>query len=132
MCATALALSASAGCTKKPTAYETLPQLKSALDEPVTSPEQNKQHSDLARLVSEEGHLEGLSRTDVEAKLGKGDPCARHPLCRERGFEDDDWYYEVGTLSESPDTPYLRYRPALILGFNRFGKVERTFVLRVE
>jgi hypothetical protein len=27
---------------------------------------------------------------------------------------------------------YLRVRPALIVGFNRFGKVERTYNLRVQ
>ncbi|MFT3924988.1 MAG: hypothetical protein QM778_20805 [Myxococcales bacterium] len=119
-------------CAKKPTAYETLPQLRQAIEEPVTSPEQNQRHSQLVQMVSEEGHLEGLSRTDVEAKIGKGDVCSKHPLCSQQGFMDDDWYYEIGTASEGPDASYLRYRPALILGFNRFGKVERTYVLRVE
>ena len=42
------------------------------------------------------------------------------------GFESDDWYYEIGRESGN----YVRHRPALILGFGRFGKVERTFVLR--
>jgi hypothetical protein len=124
---TLLALAA-AGCAKKPTAYETLPQLKQAIDTPVSSPEQNKQHSAIAETVSEEGHLEGLTRTEVSEKIGPGDPCGRHPMCRERGFEDDDLYYEVGEQGEN----YVRYRPALIVGFSRFGKVERTFVLHVE
>jgi hypothetical protein len=120
LCATA--------CAKQPTAYETLPQLKQALVTPVSSDEQNKQHSALAELVSEQGHLEGLTRLQVEEKVGRGDDCERHPLCGERGFEDDDWYFEVGEQGQS----YVRYRPALIVGFNRFGTVERTFVLRVE
>jgi hypothetical protein len=129
----ALALVASSsGCVKKPTAYETLPQLKQALEEPVTTAEQNKQHSTLAQLVSEEGHLEGLTRTEVEAKVGKGDQCSKHPLCAKQGFEDDDWYYEVGTEGSGSEASYVRYRPALILGFSRFGKVERTFVLQVQ
>jgi hypothetical protein len=127
-----MCLAALAGCAKKPTAYETLPQLKQAIDEPVLSAEQNKQHSALAQLVSEEGHLEGLTRTEVESKVGRGAPCSQHPLCGEQGFEVDDWYYEVGAPNEGPDATYLRYRPALIVGFNRFGKVERTYVLRVE
>jgi hypothetical protein len=130
--AVALSLAALVACAKKPTAYETLPQLKQAIDEPVMSAEQNKQHSAVAQLVSEEGHLEGLTRTDVESKVGKGDQCSKHPLCSEQGFEDDDWYYEVGVPGDAADAAYLRYRPALIVGFNRFGKVERTFVLRVE
>ena len=64
--------------------------------------------------------------------MGKGDLCSRHPLCSEQGFQDDDWYYDVGTQNPAPNATYLRYRPALIVGFSRFGKVERTFVLRVE
>ncbi len=125
------ALGASA-CAKKPTAYETLPQLKSALHEPVMSPEQNAQHSALAELVSEEGHLEGMHRTDVETKIGRGDICQYHEVCREKGFEDDDWYYEVGTRPEASGGPQLKHLPALIVGFNRFGKVERTFVMRIR
>jgi hypothetical protein len=123
----ALALLACA-CAKRPTAQETLPQLRDALETPVSSAEQNKQHSALAELVSEEKHLQGLTRVEVEQKLGRGEDCGRHPICGERGFDDSDWYYEVGTQGES----YVRYRPALIVGFNRFGKVERTFVLRVQ
>lgn len=107
---------------------ETLPRLKTALEAPVSSAEQNKQNSDLVVQVSEDKHLEGLTRLEVEEKLGKGTPCANHPICRERGFFEDDWYYEVGKEGSA----YLRHRPALILGFSRFGKVERTFVLEVQ
>jgi hypothetical protein len=111
-----------------PGAQETLPRLKNALAEPVSTPEQNKQHSDLAVTVSEEKHLHGLTRIEVEEKVGKGDECSSHPICKERGFYEDDWYYEVGREGSS----YVRHRPALIVGFNRFGKVERTFVLEVK
>jgi hypothetical protein len=111
-----------------PGAQETLPRLKNALSEPVSTPEQNKQHSDLAVTISEEKHLHGRTRLEVEEKVGKGDLCNNHPICKERGFYEDDWYYEVGTEGSS----YVRHRPALIVGFNRFGKVERTFVLEVK
>jgi len=111
-----------------PSAQETLPRLKNALDEPVSTAEQNKQHSDLAVTISEQKHLHGLTRLELEQKVGKGDMCGKHPICKERGFWDDDWYYEVGTEGSS----YVRHRPALIVGFNRFGKVERTFVLEVR
>jgi hypothetical protein len=94
----------------------------------VSSVEQNKQHSDLAVQVSEEKHLHGLTRLELEQKLGKGALCSAHPICTERGFYPDDWYYEVG----SEGARYVRHRPALIVGFNRFGKVERTFVLEVR
>jgi hypothetical protein len=123
-----LALLVCAACTKQPTAYETLPQLKRALDESVESDPQNRQNSALVETISEERHLEGLTRLQVEEKVGRGDDCARHPLCQEKGFEDDDWYYEVGRQGAG----YVRYRPALIVGFNRFGTVDRTYVLRVQ
>ncbi len=127
-----LCLLSAAACAKKPTAYETLPQLKNALHEPVLSQEQNLQHSQLVELVSEEGHLEGLHRSDVETKIGRGDICQYHKVCREQGFEDDDWYYEVGVKPEEGDGSRLKHLPALIVGFNRFGKVERTFVMRIR
>jgi hypothetical protein len=111
-----------------PSAQETLPRLRSAIDEPVSSPELNKQHSDLAILVSDEKHVQGLTRLELEQKIGKGALCSAHPICKERGFYPDDWYYEIGTVGSS----YVRHRPALIVGFNRFGKVERTFVLEVR
>lgn len=110
-----------------PSAHDTLPRLKNALHQPVSTPEQNKANSELAIQVSEYKHLEGLTRLEVEEKVGKGADCSEHPMCKERGFYPDDWYYEVGTEGST----YLRHRPALIVGFNRFGKVERTFVLEV-
>jgi outer membrane protein assembly factor BamE (lipoprotein component of BamABCDE complex) len=124
--AAAMAFAISCG-PPPPSAQDTLPRLKNALDEPVSTPEQNKANSDLVVQVSELKHIEGMSREDVEQKLGKGSPCSEHPMCTERGFYEDDWYYEIGTQGSN----YVRHRPALIVGFNRFGKVDRTFVLEV-
>ncbi|MDB4987938.1 MAG: hypothetical protein JWN04_3116, partial [Myxococcaceae bacterium] len=76
--------------------------------------------------VSQDKQLQGLTREEVEEKLGKGDLCSRHPICSERGFDSQDWYYEIG----QEGSEYVRHRPSLIVGFSRFGKVERTFVLR--
>lgn len=124
-----LAISWSFGCgPPPPSAQDTLPRLRQALSEPVTSKEQNQQNSQLTSEVSKHRLLHGLTRSDVERELGKGAPCSEHPLCHERGFFPDDWYYEVGDAGAS----YIRHRPALVVGFNRFGKVERTFVLEVR
>jgi hypothetical protein len=122
-----LALFGLGACAAKPTPYETLPQLKEAVNTEVASTDQSRQYSALAQLVSEEKHLHGLTRPELAAKVGAGQKCLRLPLCRERGFEDDDLFYEVGMPAES--VPHV---PILIVGFNRFGKVERTFVMRVE
>jgi hypothetical protein len=118
-----------AACAPKgPAATETLPKLREALTQPVTTPEQNKANSDLVELIAEEGHLLGLTRLEVEQKLGKGDDCATHELCQKQGFDPTDWYYEVGQMGEG----YMRLRPALIVGFDRFGKSVRTYNLRVD
>jgi hypothetical protein len=111
-----------------PSAQDTLPRLKNVLQEPVSSVEQNKRNSALVVQVSEYKHLHGLTRLELEEKVGKGKSCADHPLCSERGFDPEDWYYEIGTEGSS----YVRHRPALVVGFSRFGKVERTFVLEVQ
>ena len=99
MTVVALCLTALPGCAEKPTAYETLPQLKQAIDEPVMSAEQNKQHSALAQLVSEEGHLEGLTRTDIEAKVGRGDACPNIPCAVSKGSR-----WTTGTTKLEPPT----------------------------
>lgn len=124
--ATLAALLASA-CAHGPTPAETLPKLAAALDAPVESSAQNGENSALVEQVSSEKFLHQMTRGEVAKALGReGEPCSRHPICGERGFYDEDWYYEVG----SEGATYIRHRPALILGFSRFGKVERSFVLR--
>jgi hypothetical protein len=123
-----LILLAAACGPKAAPATETLPKLRNAIDGTVTTPEQNKANSDLVQQISDEGHLLGLTRVEVEERLGKGDDCARHPLCGEQGFDPSDLYYEIG----QPGEGYMRMRPALIVGFDRFGKSVRTYNLRVE
>jgi hypothetical protein len=116
---------ASACAAAAPT--DTLPRLAEAIRSPVATPAENAEHSRLAQLASRNKLLQGLTRDEVEDKLGKGEPCAQHDLCGRKGFFPNDLYYEVGTPGE-----YVRYRPALIVGFNDWGKVERTFVLEVR
>jgi hypothetical protein len=106
----------------------TLPRLRSAIDGPVATVEQNKANSDLVQLIADEGHLLHLTRLEVEQRIGQGDECANHPLCDEQGFDSSDWYYEIG----QPGDGYMRMRPALIIGFDRFGKSVRTYNQRVD
>jgi hypothetical protein len=122
-----LLLAAACGPKAVP-ATETLPRLRAAIDGTVTTPEQNKANSELVQQVSDEGHLLGLTRDELAERIGKGDECSNHPLCDEQGFDPSDWYYEVG----HPGEGYMRVRPALIVGFDRFGKSVRTYNLRVE
>lgn len=123
-----LLLVALAACTRSPAAAETLPKLRAAIEREVTNDEENAANSALAEQVNRERQLQGMTRGQLADWLGPGEPCSRHPICGERGFDGSDRYYQVGRQGSE----YLRVRPALIVGFNRFGKVERTFVLRTE
>ncbi len=117
------------GCAAKtPPASETLPRLRQAMDEPVANEQQNRDNSALVEQVAEAQQLDGMTREELSDALGKGDKCSRHRICAEQGFDDEDWYYEVGTIGPS----YMRARPVLIVGFDRFGKVTRTYNLRME
>jgi outer membrane protein assembly factor BamE (lipoprotein component of BamABCDE complex) len=116
------------GCKTPAPASETLPRLRDAIASPVATEEDNQRNSALVQQVSEDGVLQGLTRQEVQDQIGRGDVCSRHPMCREKGFEDDDWYYEVGQMGEA----IVRVRPVLIVGFDRFGKVTHTYNLRVK
>jgi len=115
-----------ASCAHGPSAEQTLPQLRAAIETPVESAEQNARNSALVEQINNDRQIHGFTREELSEKLGAGDPCHRHPICGERGFDAEDWYYEIG----SEGTSYIRHRPALLVGFSRFGKVERTFLLR--
>jgi outer membrane protein assembly factor BamE (lipoprotein component of BamABCDE complex) len=105
-----------------------LPELRQAIDEPVESKEANEEHSRLVEAVAEDGVLDGMSRSEVQSALGRGDPCSRHPKCAENGFDGNDWYYSVGRMGEGGPS----VRPVLIVGFDRTGQVDRTWNLRVH
>jgi hypothetical protein len=107
---------------------DTLRRLSDAIQAPVSSPEEAAQSSRLVEQVVEEGMLEDMTRQEVSAAIGRGDDCSRHPRCAEAGFEDDDWFYNVGQMGEGA-TGAL---PILIVGFDRFGKVTSTWNLRVH
>ena len=107
---------------------ESLRRLSDAIQAPVSSPEEAQQNSNLTETVVEEGFLEDMTREEVSEVIGRGDECSRHPRCAENGFEDDDWFYTVGQMGEGA----AGVTPILIVGFDRFGKVVRTWNLRVH
>jgi hypothetical protein len=117
------------GCAPAiPPASETLPRLRRAIEEPVANEQQNRDNSALVEQISEAQQLDGMTRDEVSAQLGRGDKCSRHPICGEQGFEAEDWYYEVGSVGPA----YMRARPVLIVGFDRFNQVVRTYNVRLE
>jgi hypothetical protein len=103
-------------------------RLKAAIRSQVTSREQNLENSRAVERALDEGALKNLMRFEVRAALGSGEPCSAHPECGENGFQSDDWYYTVG----SGDEEQVGKRPALIVGFSRHDRVERTWNLRVH
>jgi hypothetical protein len=107
---------------------DTLRRLSDAIQAPVASPEEAQENSRLVATVVEEGLLEDMTREEVSTKIGRGDDCSRHPRCAEAGFEDDDWFYNVGQMGEGAAGAV----PILIVGFDRFGKVTSTWNLRVH
>jgi hypothetical protein len=109
-------------------ARKLFPELKQAIRQPVQSPEDNAEHSRMVQKIAEEDALYGMTRSEVEEAIGRGDPCSRHPKCAEAGFDGDDWYYTVGQMGSAK----VMQRPILIVGFDRFGQVDRTWNLRTH
>lgn len=102
-----------------------LPRLRAALDAPVASNETSHAHSRLVEDVVKADSLLGKSRQEVLVAIGKGEECSLHPRCDEHGFDDTDWFYQVGQMGGA-QPPYL------IVGFNREGRVDRTWYLRTH
>jgi len=102
--------------------------LNRAIREPVADPEQNSAHSRLVEQVVDARALDGLSRVEVRSRIGEGEPCYFYDRCHALGFDDDDWFYTVGTPVEGFDGTL----PVLLVGFDRFGVVSHVWHLRVH
>ena len=106
---------------------ELLSQLSAAMATPVDSIETSHTHSRTTMEVVETGALERMNRVEVQAAIGRGDSCSRHPRCAEEGFSSNDWFYTIGSLGSTGATA-----PILIVGFDREGIVDRTWYLRTH
>lgn len=105
-----------------------LSRLRTAIESQVSSPEQSAELSRTVESVLQTESLTELTRDEVQDAIGRGDPCSRHPICAEQGFKGDDWYYAVGQAGEG----HAGALPELIVGFDRTGRVSRTWNLRIE
>lgn len=105
-----------------------LGNLRQAIDGDVADEQASAAHSRSVQAALDEGAVNGLRRDEVEELLGRGEPCSRHPRCAEHGFNDNDWFYEVGR----PAAGYGRALPLMILGFDRAGRVSRSYNLRTH
>lgn len=120
-------VSASCGGTQS-SSQEQLTNLRRAMQEEVRSAEDNQAHSRLVENIAENGALIGKTREEVRETIGAGDPCSRHERCQENDFEDNDWFYTVGRSGSG----FSGQAPILIVGFDRTGRADRTWNLRVH
>lgn len=100
--------------------------LKQMTQTPVKSRAESEQRSRELEAALNDNAFAGMTRAEVSNELGPGDDCSRHPECNRQGFFDQDWYYTMGTHG-SRVAP-----PVLIIGFDQFGRVERTWNLRTH
>ncbi len=119
---------AAAGCGAGVPRNQLLTNLQRAMQGDVADAEASATHSRAVEAALDENALNGLRRDEVQERIGRGEPCSRHPRCAEHDFRDNDWFYEVGR----PAQGYGSALPLLILGFNRAGRVERTWSLRIH
>ncbi|NOY93488.1 MAG: hypothetical protein GXP55_20075 [Deltaproteobacteria bacterium] len=119
---------AAAGCGARVPPERLLANLQQAMQGDVSDAEASAAHSRTVEAALDENVLNGLRRDEVEERIGRGAPCSRHPRCAEHDFADNDWFYEVGR----PAAGYGRALPLLILGFDRTGRVVRSWNLRTH
>ena len=126
----AAAVAACAGCGARQAVPEGHweKQLAQAIGSQVASREQNLQNSRAVEQALAEGALEDMMRFQVQSAIGRGEPCHAHPECAENGFLPDDLFYTVG----SGDEERIGKLPVLVVGFGNYGRVVRTWNLRVH
>ncbi len=105
-----------------------LADLAAATHTPVGSPDDAAANSLVVQGVVDHDTLMRMARHEVEEAIGRGETCSRHPRCGTNGFNDDDWFYSVGTQREG----YAGAVPILIVGFDREGRVTRVWNLRMH
>lgn len=107
---------------------QVLADLHQAIQAPVGDEETNLSHSRLVDVALDGAVLDDKHRVEVQELIGRGDPCSRHPRCGALGFNVDDWFYTVGVAADG----YPEHLPILIVGFDRQGRVDRTWNLRTH
>ncbi len=123
LCALLAAVGCGAGLSQL-RATQLRQQLRDAMNRRVSTLTERDDNSRLLAHVVDEGALHNLDRDQVRAALGPGQAC-RVALCSEHGFEDSDWYYEIGHTDE----PKIRQLPVLIVGFDLQGRAARIWTL---
>jgi hypothetical protein len=110
----------------KPEQWRT--RLHGAMHESVATRDKRDELSRLLVDAIDAGALDRLTRPDIEAAFGPALACQSLPLCAEQGFQDDDWYYLIGTAAD----PKIKQLPVLIIGFDTHNQVSRVYTLRTH
>ena len=120
----ALVVVSTTGCPMTMDRPSTLTRLRAAIDEAVEGPTVLEDHNQLVEDIVRSAVFEGMYESQIQESLGRGDDCGVREMCREHGFRESDWTYEVG---RQPGDPSLPAGPTLIIGFDRQGHVSRTY-----
>jgi hypothetical protein len=102
-------------------------QLRSAMQASVTSREQRSEQSRLLAKVVDEDALDGMTRPEVRSAFGPGNACSLE-VCRKNGFEDTDWYYEIGVSAN----PELKQLPLVLFKFDPHERTTRVYTLTTD
>jgi hypothetical protein len=122
VCALVLYSQACASGTSALRADQERGKLRSAMQVPVATREKRDEQSRLLATSVEDAGLEGLDRPSVRAAFGPGKSCDLQ-VCRNNGFTDGDWYYEIGVM----ENEQVKQLPLLLLSFDPHERVKRVF-----
>lgn len=100
-------------------------KLRAAMHEEVSDRDVRDSHSRLLVAAVDAGAVDGMLREDIRAAFGPGLACASQPVCDDQGFAGEDWYYEIGVMTD----PKVKQLPLLLMSFDPMGRLTRVFTL---
>ena len=102
-----------------------LAELREAMQRelPAGDAETLEDHNRLVETVRDGNVFDGMRRSEVQEKIGRGQECGARDLCGRNGFRPDDWVYEIGQREG------VAWGPTMIIGFDRQGIVDHVYTL---
>lgn len=103
----------------------TFAELREAMQRelPAGDAETLEDHNRLVETVRDGNVFDGMRRSEVQEKIGRGQECGARDLCGRNGFRPDDWVYEIGQREG------VAWGPTMIIGFDRQGIVDHVYTL---
>ena len=102
-------------------------QLRSAMQASVKSRAERSEQSRLLVKVVDADALDGMTRPEVQSAFGPGNACGL-PVCRKNGFEETDWYYEIGVN----ENPAIKQLPLVLFKFDTHDRTVRVYTLTTD